>query len=273
MYYQNVHGLRTKTKDFLCAVVCSSTLYDIVVLAETWLNNGIFTEELGLTNYKVYRFDRNKDTSVHSRGGGVLIAVSKTLLSSVIGVSSSRVEQLFIRVNMGPGSLIPRAVYIPPASNPSIYRDHGLCINDILFRYSTDKVLLLDDYNVARISWIPCPSSGSKPSLSCFASNDEKIIFICIHEVCHLHNVQQHSLYPNSHGSALDLVLSNLNDIHVELSSETLVSVDHYHPCLLVHFKSQRTQISGGLDRSKTSDGQRLLLFSNILTRSTGIHP
>lgn len=205
----------------------SSTLYGIIVLVETWLNDSIYTEELGLTNYNVYRFDRNTDTSVYSRGGEVLIAVSKALLSSVIGVSSDRVEQLFVRVNMGPGSLILGAVYIPPASNPSIYRDHDLCIGEILLRYPTGKFLLLGDYNVARISWNPCFSSVSKPSLSCLASNSEKIIFNCIQEVCHLYTLQQHNLYPNSHGSVLDLVLSNLDDNHVELSPEVLVAVDH----------------------------------------------
>ena len=152
---------------------------------------------------------------------------------------------------MGSGSLILGAVYIPPASNPSIYRDHGLSIDDVLLRYPTDKVLLLGDYNVARISWTPCPSSVSNPALSSLSSNDEKIMFSWIQEVCHLHNLQQHNLYPNSHGSVLDLVLSNLDDIHVELSPEALVTVDPYHPCLLVHFKSQHAQLSGGVGRPK----------------------
>ena len=251
VYYQNVRGLSTTTKDLLCAITCSSTLYDVVISVETWLNDGIHTEELGLSNYNVYRFDRNKNTSVYSRGGGVMIAVSKTLLSSVIVVSSSRVEQLFVKVNVGSDSLILGAVYIPPASDPSIYRDHGLCIDDVLFRYPNDKVLLLGDYNVARISWIPCPSSVSKPALSYLAFNDEKIIFSYIQEVCHLHNLQQHHLYPNIHGSVLDFVLSNVDDIQLVLSPEALVSADHYHPCLLVHFKAQRAQLPVGVGRPR----------------------
>lgn len=57
-----------------------------VILTETWLNDSIFSNELGLTNYNVFRCDRTSATSVHSRGGGVLIAVKNDVSALEIPV-------------------------------------------------------------------------------------------------------------------------------------------------------------------------------------------
>jgi len=50
-----------------------------VILTEKWLNNSIFSSELGLINYNVFRCDRSSATSVHNRGDGVLIAVKNNV--------------------------------------------------------------------------------------------------------------------------------------------------------------------------------------------------
>jgi len=51
------------------------------VLTETWLDSEIKSSELGLTNYKIYHCDRNAKSSSKTRGGGVLIAIKKKLIS------------------------------------------------------------------------------------------------------------------------------------------------------------------------------------------------
>lgn len=77
--YQNVRGLKSKTDDFYRNVCCSQ--FDVIILTETWLNNGIYDKELFDPRYKVYRRDRDLITSGKSDGGGVLIAVSLVTLS------------------------------------------------------------------------------------------------------------------------------------------------------------------------------------------------
>lgn len=45
-----------------------------ISLSETWLTDSIFSNELGLLNYKVFRCDRSSVPSVHNRDGEVHIA-------------------------------------------------------------------------------------------------------------------------------------------------------------------------------------------------------
>lgn len=68
IYYQNVRGLRTKTLDFKRNIqLCN---YHVVVLTETWLWEGIRTEELFSDAYTVWRRDRDYGRLGQKRGGG-----------------------------------------------------------------------------------------------------------------------------------------------------------------------------------------------------------
>ena len=60
---------------------------DIIILTETWLEEGVNNQELNLNNYFVYRCDRKKSKGSNTNtimGGGVLVAVAKTLKSSIV---------------------------------------------------------------------------------------------------------------------------------------------------------------------------------------------
>lgn len=80
IYYQNVRGLRSKQKQFFAN--SSAFGYTIVVLTETWLNSTFFSEEYFNNTFVVYRTDRESTGSALQLGGGTLIAVSGSLLSS-----------------------------------------------------------------------------------------------------------------------------------------------------------------------------------------------
>lgn len=62
VYYQNVHGLRTKTHTFYENLVASN--YDIICLTETWLNSSVFTSKLFGDQYTVYRKDQESSSSM-----------------------------------------------------------------------------------------------------------------------------------------------------------------------------------------------------------------
>jgi hypothetical protein len=85
MFYQNVRGLRTKTKTFkLSSTRCT---HDIVALSETGLHSSIFDGELFTNNeFSVYRCDRSDLNSIHGRLGGVLIAVRSNIPSERVDV-------------------------------------------------------------------------------------------------------------------------------------------------------------------------------------------
>ena len=71
MYYQNVRGLRSKTKDFFIA--SSSCDFVVILLLETWLKPSIYVSELFSSKYVVYRCDRSSNNSVYENSGGVLV--------------------------------------------------------------------------------------------------------------------------------------------------------------------------------------------------------
>jgi hypothetical protein len=66
----------------------------LIIGTETWLNNTIYSSEIIPTDqYDVYRNDRD-----NSRGGRVLIAVRKTLISSEI-FKSNDTELLAVKIH------------------------------------------------------------------------------------------------------------------------------------------------------------------------------
>jgi hypothetical protein len=71
-----------------------STDTDVIIGTETWLNDSIYSSEVIPTDqFDVYRNDR-----VNSKGGGVLVAVRKTLVSSKIFKSNNN-ELLAVKLH------------------------------------------------------------------------------------------------------------------------------------------------------------------------------
>lgn len=57
-YYQNVRGLKSKLSN-VCLNSVSLNHFDYSTLTETWLTNDINKNELGMSNFTVFRNDRN----------------------------------------------------------------------------------------------------------------------------------------------------------------------------------------------------------------------
>lgn len=70
-------------------ILCS--LYDVLIFTLTWLSDNIMSTELGFHNYDIYRLDRTVQTSLLSRGGGVLIAVQNNLHCKLIKVENKNI--------------------------------------------------------------------------------------------------------------------------------------------------------------------------------------
>ena len=65
---------------------------DIYLFTETWLNDSHFDGELGLKNYTVFRKDRSAESSIHRRGGGVMMAVKKNFSAVQLQCNHKGVE-------------------------------------------------------------------------------------------------------------------------------------------------------------------------------------
>ena len=102
LYYQNVHGLRSKVDLLHMNIGLLSPIPDVIY-------QGINDAELGLTNYSIIRRDR-PDMPVLTTGGGVMIAIRDGLKFKVIDTDNS-IEQLYIEITNLSQKLIVRVFY------------------------------------------------------------------------------------------------------------------------------------------------------------------
>lgn len=240
IYYQNVRGLRTKIRElYLSLVECE---YDIVVLTETWLHDGISSAEFA-GNFSVYRCDRSVHSSDSERGGGVLIAVRPGITCTEIDFKNApNLEQKCVRLNLGTStSLFICTVYLNPRSELGLYEQHSKCIEELSSMLTdSDEVLIIGDYNLPGVVWSFDDDLGchipSSPLIDADHITREKLIVDTIGNAgfCQLNNI------PNCNGRFLDLAfVGDVKLWSVSGAISPILNVDTYHPPLILSFYSE----------------------------------
>lgn len=236
VYYQNVRGLRTKTDSFYRQVSLNS--YDIVVLTETWLIDGMLDSELFDNRYIVWRRDRNYAITEQTRGGGVLIATRRELPVTPLPLLHSSAEDLWISMRLKNRNsrdyvnLYVCAVYLCKQNKGFSLSNqlHNFLtkLNHITLNNTSDVFLVVGDFNMSRISWVPSIDNSQIPMNP--ATSDECML---ADELCTL-DFRQYNGVVNKYGKLLDLVLSN-KFACVSECIDPLVTIDTYHPALLIN--------------------------------------
>ena len=187
----NVRSIRNQFDEF--RVIVEDCKPDVVGITESWLNDSIFTAEVHIPGYVVYRQDR-PDTS-RGIGGGVLLYVKADLSSVVkpeIGrdfVNSTWCE-IPLKVAGISGSLTVGVVYRSP--NSSV--ENNTLLFELMKQVSSKNTVIMGDFNYPDISWSE-GFSGSHGS-----------DFFKLTQDCFLH---QHVCFPTREKNILDLVLSS----------------------------------------------------------------
>lgn len=228
MYYQNVRGLRSKTKDFLLASTACN--YDVIALSETWLVPAIYDSELFGPDFIVYRCDRSPLNSTRERGGGVLLAVRSEISSERIVVpNTDTVEIVSVRLNLNCKIIYIVCLYIPSGSADIVYCSYVEAIT-LFFCYvnvkDNDTVLIVGDFNMPSVDWINDDSNKRVLLPTSFGSAIETSMLSALFsfDLCQLNNVV------NFQGRLLDLLFStNRDDVTVIKSVVPLSRVDAYH--------------------------------------------
>lgn len=227
MYYQNVRSIRNRLKDLACNIPLAN--YDVILFTETWLSDDIYDAVLGFHNYQVYRCDRNSMTSKKQRGGGVLIAVKKSIHSEIVKINNNPIETLFIIIKFKSQKIVLNCTYIPPQSPHDVYEKYTNLLDDILSRYNDDKKIIFADFNLPHLSW---HSSESDTFLIPYNSNTLSGIILCSMS---FNDLVQINSQRNEKGRLLDLVY--VNDLSAIITSpeddDILVKTDSHHPPLL----------------------------------------
>lgn len=111
-FVANVRSLFPKQEEFMSAVVATGA--NTIIGTGTWLNNDIGDSE-PLLNSSFQIFPKHR---TQFKGGGVMIAVSRSLRESVINIERD-VEIVWARVKLACKALIVGTWYRPPG-----YKEH-----------------------------------------------------------------------------------------------------------------------------------------------------
>lgn len=233
IYYQNVRGLRTKIDDFYVAT--QNEDYDVIVLTETWLKDGITSVQLFGNEYSVFRRDRDPEVSGKVRGGGVLIAVKKGFRSfSNVSRIDEDLEHLWVNIDVGERHVCVGVVYLPPeqSRNAAIIERLISSISSIAFSLnSQDLHLLYGDFNLPDLCWNL--SSGGYAYPEPTDSTSSSMHFL---DSMSLLNLKQLCVTRNCLNRTLDLIFVNdeaLPMCNIADPHEAIIPVDPLHPPLL----------------------------------------
>lgn len=215
--------MRTKLCEFRQAVLTSS--YDIIAIAESWLNKDISSAELGLDDFDVFRLDRDMLSDIKKRGGGVLIASRKALRAQKIKILEVNVEQIFIRIKVSNKLFILGCVYFPPMSSQELYAEHCNVVESIIDDHPGCCLVIVGDYNLPECVWgndefglsVQCPVSSPATTLTnCYS----------------YFNLFQLNSVLNSRNVCLDLLFGNVDDIVPVEANELILPNSIHHTAI-----------------------------------------
>ena len=129
-FYCNPGGLTTKLELIRSNFFSQLIVPDIFIITETRFDQEIKNNNLGLSGYCIFRRDRN--STIRSRGGGVLIAIKREFQAELINNEHDGLEQLFLKLLQL--KIIISVLYIPTPSDATPYVKHvNIVIIFILF--------------------------------------------------------------------------------------------------------------------------------------------
>ncbi|XP_052738478.1 uncharacterized protein LOC128198238, partial [Bicyclus anynana] len=227
IYYQNVRGLRTKSHDFLSNILNCD--YDIICITESWLNDSFYSSEFFDNRFEVFRCDRDPLASGSARGGGVIVAVRRSLQPSEQSGwrAPPPADEVWVSVPLRARELHIGCTYIPHGNHHqhllTSFYDRSC---DIIHAHTNDVFLIIGDFNVTHAEWYYDDNTNSmniKPTNELFTSLTSDFMNLSL--------LSQFSSELNINNRLLDLVFCN-ETCTVTSCLHPLVSEDSHHKSL-----------------------------------------
>lgn len=209
----------------------------MITISESWLLSSIADSELFDSRYTVYRRDRDYVATRQSLGGGVAIAVKRSLRSSCSYAWQSSAEDIWVTISYK--DLVRKRILklhictiylcsenLGHSFSRQLYNFTNQLTN-LFSTHSDDLFLVLGDFNMSDITWLSSANDFLIPS---GLSGDHVYNFIDTLSLC---NLNQYNNILNNFGRLLDLVLSNKN-VSVKECLDPLVPEDPHHKALLI---------------------------------------
>lgn len=225
VYYQNVRGLRTKTDTiYRNSLLCN---FDVIALTETWLANHIGDSEIfDSSAYNVYRHDRDNTTSTKSIGGGSLVAVNKSIVSSSHTDWCTSNEDVWVSIY--PGKIKKRinicCVYLVPNVEINKFFDFFNNLSTLVNDNPNDIFLIMGDFNLGHISW---SLNHNNYYLDYVKTKDIKCSSFV--DSITLSNLQQFNHLSNINNNILDLILTNITITNLDQCRDPIIPEDPLH--------------------------------------------
>lgn len=223
--------MRSKLADLRLGILNAN--YDIIIITETWLRVGVYDSELADERYSIFRRDRDLSKTKKLDGGGIFVAIKKTLsVTRRYDLEDSLYENIILTIPTNKNnSLLLSVNYIPPKAKTDAYENILNKLHQIYATYPDFTYCIIGDFNIPDIEWTP--------------SIDEKILIPSeprteIHKTLlntmSLMKLQQYNSWCNENGRILDLVLSNVQSVCTKPSVNISPPGPH-HPSLELTLK------------------------------------
>ena len=180
--------------------IISSVKPDIILGTETWLSQETSSYEyFNCSDYNVYRRDRPLNDKSQSHGG-VLIVISKSILSEEVIELQTNCENIWAEINLvNARKLIVGCYYRPPSDKGDSLEQLKEAFGRVNFS-SKSTLLLGGDFNLGHIDWgVPTVVPG-KPD---HAQHSHLL------EIINDHSLEQLVQIPTRGERILDLILTN----------------------------------------------------------------
>jgi Reverse transcriptase (RNA-dependent DNA polymerase) len=195
----------------------------------------------------VYRNDRNYDVTGTERGGGVLIAIHRSLDSEILKLKSDDTdtndtddiedaEQIWAKVKIHKKSIILGACYLPPSSNINKFENISNSIKLAHHQISEhDEVIVFGDFNRPKLEFLP---DEDNPNIFFPCNLNDKIDEELI-DSFYSNDMYQISHIKNSKKVQLDLVFSSITDnffISEASADEQILNNSTYHSAIVLTY-------------------------------------
>lgn len=203
----NARSLVNKISPFQSFVYTSH--YQVIGVTETWLSPCIYDNEILPSHYTIFRHDRS------SRGGGVLLAISKSISTSPVP-SPPDLEAVSVVCDLNE-PITFCVVYVPPNA-PDSYHS---CLRNYLTHLASisTNVIFMGDFNYPDVSWDRLVGCTQASHLFC-----DLVFDLNLHQLV---NVSTHV-----QGNTLDLVVTNshhlITSLTVTQDTRYFLKTDHF---------------------------------------------
>lgn len=201
-----MRSVNNKSDDLLKST--SASIYDVIIMTETWLHPTQNSNEFLSAEYSSFRTDRDSSSVDKEKGGGVLIALKHEFDAEIFSTPEmTGLEAVCVKVSLTDCNVFIYCLYIQPTpSDLNIYNRHVTAIESIeKNRSAKDIVLYCGDFNLPDVKWILnddetnfLPSIGDSISVKAESARNftNKMLELGLFQICNFKNIS---------GNVLDL--------------------------------------------------------------------